>query len=115
MHRLGCSGHDSYDNAFGVFSNCLDSDWLAERQELSEWHGAIWREDDEGVDVGVVQLPHHFAAATAGWENPAVQIDGHNQSDLGLMHLQHLRNRCVFGAEAEAGAEVETYAGVLPA
>jgi hypothetical protein len=35
----------------------------------------IGGEDDEGVFVGGVELPHHFAAAAARWEDGAVLVD----------------------------------------
>ncbi|MFN2513947.1 MAG: hypothetical protein ABR568_21340 [Pyrinomonadaceae bacterium] len=69
-------------------------------------------EDNERVFVCRVELPNHFAAATAGWEDGAVFVDSDNERNFGLVGFKHLGDGGMLGTEAEAGGEVETDAGV---
>ncbi len=69
-------------------------------------------EDDESVFIRRVELPHHFATATAGWEDGAVLVDGDNERNFRLVGFEHFGDGGMLRAEAEAASEVEADACV---
>ena len=70
--------------------------------------GAIGGEDDKGVAILWVELPHHLAAATAGRQHFAVFVNGDNQGDLRFVGFEHFSNGCMLRTKAEAAGEIET-------
>ena len=63
------------------------------------------------VEVAPVDLHDQLAAAAARREH-ALGVDRDDAPDRGLARLQHLGDRRVLGAEADAAGEVEADAGV---